>query len=75
MHSSQGIKADNHRRAEPEGEAWLSAYPMAMVHQLIYIPPLIGQWLQTSRFIETNSTSTMTRRRIVQFKQLTQLAD
>ena len=40
--------------AEPEGEAWLSTkIPMATVHQLIYIPSLISQWLLS---IETNST-------------------
>ena len=39
---------DNHpiHEVEPEGEAWLSTIiPMATMHQLIYIPPLIGQWL------------------------------
>ena len=39
-------------RAEPESEVWLSIIvPMATVHQLFYIPPLIGQWLLS---IETN---------------------
>ena len=54
MHGSQGIMVDNllNPRAEPEGEVWLSTIiPMTTVHQLIYILPLIGQWLLT---VETN---------------------
>ena len=56
MYGSQGIMVDNlpNPRAEPKGEAWFSAIiPMATVHQLFYIPPLIGQWLlsiATNRF-------------------------
>ena len=39
---------DNHPRPEggAQGEAWLSTIiPMVTVHQLIYILPLIDQWL------------------------------
>jgi hypothetical protein len=61
-------------RAEPEGEVWLSAIiPMATMNQLIYIPPLIGQWflsMETSLSIETNSTLKVTRQRIIQLKKI-----
>ena len=45
-------------RVEPEGKAWLSTtIPIATVHQLIFIPPLIGQWflsLEQTDSIEMN---------------------
>ena len=49
-------------RSEPEGEAWLSTLiPMVTVHQLIYILPLIGQWLlsiETNRLHRNNAKQT-----------------
>ena len=81
MHGSQGIMADNHPRpkGEPKGVAWLSAIiPMATVHQLIYIPPLIGQWLlsmERNCSIETNSTLILTRQRIIHLEQSPELTD
>ena len=66
MHGNQGIMVDNlpNTRAEPEGEAWLSTIiPMATVHQLIYILPLIGQWLLSieTESIETSNKATVTK--------------
>ena len=43
---------------EPEGEAWLSTIiPMAAVHQLLYIPPPIGQWFLSTATNQFNCDS------------------
>ena len=80
MHGSQGIMVDNHLnpRAEPEGEAWLSAIiPMATVHQLIYILPLIGQWLlstETNRLHRNNVKQSDSDKKTIQLELSTESA-
>ena len=69
---------DNH--LIPEGEAWLSTIiPMATMHQLIYIPPLIGQWLlsiETRLFKHRNKFNfDNDKKKIIHLKQSSEFAD